>query len=85
MEAAFIETGWTLIHNKSVVLEKSAREMAELHLLNLRTWSKNDFSVREFDTCEVECLERDLESIATGCEDAGIVYNSIRQIISKRE
>jgi len=81
---AFAGTEWTLIQSKSVTLEKSSRDMALLHLPNLRTWSKNEFAVQTFDRDEVSELDRELDLIASGSKDAGIVYNTARQVIAER-
>jgi hypothetical protein len=67
-----------------VVLEKSAREMAQLHLFNLRTWSRNEFAVRAFATTELELLSRDLQAIASGTDQAAAVRNTAKRIIAER-
>jgi trans-aconitate methyltransferase len=85
LDEAFAGTAWIPIHNQSVILEKSAREMSQLHAANLRTWGGNDFARRTFDQGEVRDLERDLEAIASGAQDAGIVYNTAKRVIAKRK
>ena len=52
LDDAFTGTNWCLIRSESVVLEKSARDMAQLHVANLRTWGGNDFAVQAFDRCD---------------------------------
>jgi trans-aconitate 2-methyltransferase len=82
---AFTDTNWCLIRSESVVLEKSARDMAQLHVTNLRTWGGNDFAVHAFDRCEIDQLESELGSIASGGQEAGMVYNTAKRIIARRK
>lgn len=83
LDDAFIGTNWRLVHNESVVLEKSARDMAQLHAANLRTWGSNEFALQAFERREVKQLEQELDSIAFGDKNAGIVYNTAKQIIAQ--
>jgi trans-aconitate 2-methyltransferase len=78
-------TSWCLIHSESIVLEKSARDMAQLHVMNLRTWGGNDFAVRAFDRCELDHLESALGSIASGSKEADVVYNTAKRIVARRK
>jgi SAM-dependent methyltransferase len=82
---AFTGSSWCLIRSESVVLEKSARDMAQLHVMNLRTWGVNDFAVHAFDRGEMDQLESELGSIASGGKEAGVVYNTAKRIIARRE
>ncbi len=84
LEDSLTGTGWAPLHCESVVLEKSARDMAQLHLFNLRTWSRNEFAVRAFATAELELLTRDLQAIASGTDHAGAVRNTAKRIIAER-
>lgn len=84
LDDAFTGTNWCLIRSESVVLEKSARDMAQLHVANLRTWGGNDFAVQAFDRCEMDQLESELGSIASGSKEAGVVYNTAKRIIAQR-
>ena len=84
LDDAFTGTSWRLIRSESVVLKKSARDMAQLHVTNLRTWGGNDFAVQTFDKYEMERLESDLGSIASGSEEADAVCNTARRIIARR-
>jgi hypothetical protein len=59
--------------------------MAQLHLPNLRTWGKNEYAAQSFDRRELDQLEEALDSIAAGTSEAGIVYNTVRQIVAERE
>jgi SAM-dependent methyltransferase len=85
LEDAFKGTSWYPIHSESVVLEKSARDMAQLHLANLRTWGGNDFAIQAFDRHEMDHLENELDSIASGRKKAAVVYNIAKQIIARLE
>ena len=81
---AFRDTSWSLVNSESVVLRKSARDMAQLHLPNLRTWGRNDFAVQAFDRHEMDQLESQLGSIASGSIEAGAVYNTAKRILARR-
>jgi SAM-dependent methyltransferase len=85
LDDALAGTSWCLIRSESVVLEKSARDMAELHVSNLRTWGGNEFAVQTFDKCEMDQLESDLGSIASGSRVADAVNNTARRIIARRK
>lgn len=82
---AFVGTNWSLVHNESLVIEKSARDMAQLHAANLRTWGSNEFALRNFDRHEIDQLEIQLDSIASGRIEAGTVHNTARRIIARRK
>jgi len=85
LDVSIAGTGWHVLHNLNLVLEKSAREMAQLHLPNLRTWGRNEFAAQAFDRRELDELEADLDAIASGRSDAGIVRNGAKQIVAERE
>jgi SAM-dependent methyltransferase len=84
LDDALSGTNWRLVRSESVVLEKSARDMAQLHVANLRTWGSNDFAIQAFDRHELDQLEDELDSIAYGQKEAGVVYNTAKQIIAQR-
>lgn len=85
LDVSIAGTGWHVQHSRSLILEKSAREMAQLHLPNLRTWGRNEFAAQAFDRRELDELEATLDSIASGVCEAGIVCNSVKQIVAERE
>ena len=85
LDSAFAGTGWTLEQSESVLLEKSSREMAQLHLANIRNWGKSDFAVAAFDRGALDQLEHDLALIASGSQTAGVVHNATRRVIARRE
>ncbi len=85
LEACFANSGWRLVESEKRVLEKPARRMAELHLMNLRTWRDDEYAKRVLDPGEMNSLELSLERIADGVEDGGTVLNGARQIIAERE
>jgi trans-aconitate 2-methyltransferase len=82
LDEAFRQTNWSLVHSESIVLEKSACDMAQLHVANLRTWGNNEFAREAFDRHEIAQLENELDSIASGRKEAGVVYNTAKQIIA---
>lgn len=84
LEASFENSGWRLVESKRRVLEKPARDMASLHVANLRTLRHDKYAARSFDAGELNSLEASLERIACGAEDGGVVVNSARQIIALR-
>jgi SAM-dependent methyltransferase len=84
LDASFAETAWRVRQSRTLLLEKPAREMAQLHLPNLRTWGRNEFAAQAFDRRELDELEADLDSIASGTSEAGTVRNLARQIVAER-
>jgi ubiquinone/menaquinone biosynthesis C-methylase UbiE len=84
LDASFENTGWRVRQNRALVLQKPAREMAQLHLSNLRTWGKNEYAAQAFDRREMDDLEAALDSIASGITQAGVVLNTARQIVAER-
>jgi SAM-dependent methyltransferase len=85
LDTSFAGTGWQVQQSRSLVLEKPARNMAQLHLPNLRTWGRNEYAAQAFDRRELDELEATLDSIASGDSDAGIVCNTAKQIVAERE
>jgi trans-aconitate 2-methyltransferase len=85
LDAVLDGTEWTAVESESVLLEKSACEMAQLHLANIRTWGKSDFAIRAFDRGEVHQVEQDLALIASGAETAGVVHNTVKRVIARRK
>jgi SAM-dependent methyltransferase len=85
LDDALAGTDWRLIRSESLVLEKRARDMAQLHVSNLRIWGGNDFALSAFDKSEMDQLESDLGSIASGGREAGVVHNTARRIIARRK
>lgn len=83
LDDAFRGTNWRLLRSQSVVLEKSVRDMAQLHVANLRTWGSNDFAIQAFDRHEIDQLENELDSIASGHQEEGVVYNTAKQMIAQ--
>jgi SAM-dependent methyltransferase len=81
---AFRNTSWNVVCSESVVLKKSARDMAQLHLANLRTWGRNEFAVQAFDRHEMDQLESQLGSVASGSIEAGVIYNTAKRIMARR-
>jgi trans-aconitate 2-methyltransferase len=85
LEACIAGSKWSIRQSRSIVLQKPAREMAQLHLPNLRTWGKNEYASQSFNRRELEELEETLDRIASGVSEGGIVRNTARQIIAKRD
>ena len=85
LDDAFAGTSWCVIRSESIVLKKSARDMAQLHIANLRTWGSNDFAVQAFDRGEMDELDSELESIASEGKEAGLIENTAKQIIAQRK
>jgi len=84
LDSCFAETGWQVRESRTMILEKPALRMAQLHLPNLRTWGRNEFAARAFDRNELDELDAALESIASGGTEAGVVCNTARQIVAMR-
>lgn len=84
LEAFVKQSGWNIVESERLMLEKSARKMAELHLSNLRTWRHDEYAKKAFDPAEIDELERSLAEIVSGKTNAGIIMNAARQIIARR-
>jgi hypothetical protein len=84
LEACFSGSGWRIVESRRPLLEKSGRDMAGLHLANLRTWRHDEYAQRTFGADEVAGLEASLERIADGRESGGVVVNAARQIVARR-
>lgn len=84
LDISLEDTGWQIIRNRILVLEKSARDMAQLHLPNLRNWRMNEYAVQAFDRHELDELEAALDSIASAHSEAGFVRNTARQIVATK-
>ena len=84
LDASLEGTSWGVLRSQTLMLDKSAKDMAELHLPNLRTWSGNEYASQAFDQNEIAELGAALERIASGEYDAGRVKNIARQIVAER-
>ena len=84
LDESFAASAWKVRWSERVLLKKTARDMAQLHLPNLRTWGANEYASRAFDRDEIAELDRALERIASGIEDGGMVENGARRIIAER-
>jgi ubiquinone/menaquinone biosynthesis C-methylase UbiE len=84
LDQSFAGTAWKVVESRTVMLDKPAASMAELHLENLRTWRTDPFAQSAFDRAELDGLERDLARIAQGELDAGLVRNPARQMVAVR-
>lgn len=84
LEAFVTQSGWNIVENQRMMLEKPAHKMAELHLYNLRTWRNDEYAKQAFDADEIDELDRSLAEIASGKKTAGVVMNAARQIIARR-
>jgi hypothetical protein len=83
LDESFAASPWKVRLSERLLLKKPARDMAQLHLPNLRTWGGNEYA-QAFDREEIAELDRALERIASGIEDGGLVENAARQIIAER-
>jgi ubiquinone/menaquinone biosynthesis C-methylase UbiE len=82
LDETFARSPWKVIDSRAIALEIPATRMAELHLANLRTWRTDEYAKRSFDGGELDALERTLERIVTGEESAGMVSNTVRQVVA---
>ena len=64
--------GWRVIDAGITAVPVSADEMARLHVENLRTWKSDPFAVAEIDPDELRELERALDAVASGREQATV-------------
>ena len=84
LDRNFAGTGWRVQQSRSLVVERPARDMVQLHVPNLRTWGRNEYAAQAFDRRELDQLETALNFIATGFSEAGTVRTTVKQIVAKR-
>jgi trans-aconitate 2-methyltransferase len=84
LDDCFKDSGWDLKGNHRRVLEKSASDMAKLHLANLRTWRHDAYASRTFDPSEIDSLEKWLQQIAEGSGNGEVVVNVARQMVAQK-
>jgi trans-aconitate 2-methyltransferase len=75
---------WTVERAEVRVSPLPARDMARLHLLNLRTWSQDPFAQANYDPSELDELEASLEQIASGVLEAQPVSLGMGQVVLTR-
>ncbi len=61
-----------------------AARMARLHAMNLRTWGTDEHARKAFDAAELAALQRTLDAIAAGEEQAPPVYGELGQAVGRR-
>jgi SAM-dependent methyltransferase len=61
-----VETPWMLQGFERTHIVLDARVMAELHAINIRTWSRDPFALNAFDPVEIESMTKSLEAVASG-------------------
>jgi hypothetical protein len=61
-----------------------ATDMARLHLLNLRTWSRDPFALANYDSSQLRELETRLEQVAAGSVAAPPVSLGMGQVVLRR-
>jgi SAM-dependent methyltransferase len=84
LDRSFAGTPWQVVESRTVLVNKPAVSMAELHVENLKTWRTDPFARSAFDPAELDGLERELTQIARGELDAGLVRNPARQLVAVR-
>ncbi|HEX3776530.1 MAG TPA: class I SAM-dependent methyltransferase [Polyangiaceae bacterium] len=75
---------WTIERAEIAVSELPATNMAELHAMNLRTWSNDAFARANYDPEELAELERTLARIAIGEISTGPVVLGMGQVVLRR-
>ena len=82
----FTGTSWCLIGEVIVACQKSARDMAQLHVTNLDLqWAANDFALHAFDRCEIDQLEGELCSIASGDKEVGVIFDAAKRMMATQK
>jgi SAM-dependent methyltransferase len=61
-----------------------AARMARLHAMNLRTWGADEHARNAFDAAELAALQRTLDAIAAGEEQAPPVHGEMGQAVGRR-
>jgi trans-aconitate 2-methyltransferase len=75
---------WTVERSEVVVSPLPAVDMARLHLLNLRTWSRDPFAQANYESSELAELEASLAQIASGVLEAPPVSLGMGQVVLRR-
>jgi len=75
---------WVVEHAQIAVSALPARDMARLHLLNLRTWSNDSFARAQYDQSELAELDATLQAIAAGELAASPVSLGMGQAVLRR-
>lgn len=66
-------SGWRVIDHQVTPVPVSGRQMAKLHVENIRTWKNDSFAVSHLDPDDVASVEERLEAIAEGRDEASVV------------
>lgn len=75
---------WAIERSEVTVSQLPASDMAQLHLLNLQTWSTDAFATAHYDPVELAALGADLLRISRGELSAPPVSLGIGQIVLQR-
>lgn len=75
------QSGAPILHFEERLLAQPASVMAELHALNLRTWSRDPAAQRLFDAVELARLGEELTAIASGAVSAPPVRAGIGLLV----
>jgi trans-aconitate 2-methyltransferase len=75
---------WVVEHSEIAVSLLPATDMARLHLLNLRTWSRDAFAQANYAAAELSDLDSTLERIASGEVSAAPVSLGMGQVVLER-
>ncbi len=70
-----------IAHFEEVVFEQAGAVMAELHAMNLRTWSRDAAAQQLFDAAELGALERELTALAEGSRACPAVRVGTGQLV----
>jgi trans-aconitate 2-methyltransferase len=76
--------GWSVLEGGIRPLALSSAAMAELHAMNITTWSRDPFAQAQFDAAELVTLERTLVAIADGTEPAPPVACGFGWVVARR-
>ena len=75
------ETPFEIVHFTVRRFERPAPVMAELHVLNLRTWRSDAFASRAFDAAELNELDAELAAIVDGSQLAAPVELGLGELV----
>jgi SAM-dependent methyltransferase len=60
------DTPWMVESFQRTCIVLDAHVMAELHAINIRTWSRDSFALNAFDPVEIASMTRALDEVASG-------------------
>lgn len=85
LETLVRAAGLTAFHSEEARFERTAADMARLHLMNLRSWREDEEARRAFDSEELDQLAISLRQIAGGTVKCPPVFVGLAEVAARRD